>query len=87
MLNCQHHVSWIRAVEGGLHQCILCHQVVREKDVYPRLDDLPEAFRRRWREHEAAAGAGAPGDAATGRPPPTVAEIRAALAASGRSVA
>jgi hypothetical protein len=53
VLNCQHHVSWVRAVEGGLHQCILCTAVVTKKDVYPKLEDLPEDFVRRWDAHEA----------------------------------
>ena len=52
MLNCQHHISWVRAVEGGLHQCILCTAVVTKKDVYPKLEDLPAEFGRRWDEHE-----------------------------------
>jgi hypothetical protein len=52
VLNCQHHVSWVRAVEGGLHQCILCTAVVTKKDVYPKLEDLPEDFVRRWDAHE-----------------------------------
>jgi hypothetical protein len=26
---------------------------VSAKDVYPKLEDLPEEFRRRWEEHEA----------------------------------
>jgi hypothetical protein len=53
VLPCVHHVQWVRAVPGGLHQCILCQQVVTAKDVYPKLEDLPEEFRRRWEEHEA----------------------------------
>ncbi len=57
MLTCVHHVQWIRPVAGGLHQCILCQQVVRRTDVYPKLDDLPEEFRRRWDEHEKSSGA------------------------------
>ncbi len=71
MLTCVHHVQWVRPVAGGLHQCILCHQVVRRSDVYPKIDDLPEEFRRRWDEHEqggaaaAAAEGGAP-EKATG---------------------
>ncbi len=60
MLTCVHHVQWVRSVEGGLHQCILCQQVVGKKDVYPKLEDLPEEFRRRWDEHEAAGAAVAP---------------------------
>lgn len=53
MLNCQHHISWIRRVENGLHQCNLCQQVVTKKDVYPKLEDLPPEVLRRWDEHEA----------------------------------
>jgi hypothetical protein len=53
VLNCQHHVQWVRPVEGGLHQCILCQQVVTKKDVYPKLEDLPAEFRARWDAHEA----------------------------------
>lgn len=72
VLTCVHHVQWVRPVEGGLHQCILCQQVVRRTDVYPKLEDLPEEFRRRWDEHEkrgqpaaaAEGGAKAPGGAA-----------------------
>lgn len=57
MLTCVHHVSWVRPVPGGLHQCTLCTQVVSAKDVYPKLEDLPEEFRRRWEAHEATRGA------------------------------
>jgi hypothetical protein len=53
VLNCQHHISWVRPVAGGLHQCILCQQVVTRKDVYPKLEDLSEEIRRRWEAHEA----------------------------------
>ncbi|WP_248354393.1 hypothetical protein [Anaeromyxobacter oryzae] len=60
MLTCVHHISWIRPVDGGLHQCILCHQVVGRKDVYPKLEDLPPEVARRWEEHERSA---APKDA------------------------
>ncbi len=65
MLTCVHHIQWIREVPGGLHQCIQCWQVVAKKDVYPKLEDLPGDFSRRWDAHEAtraAAGAvAAPG--------------------------
>jgi len=64
VLNCQHHVSWIRQVPGGLHQCILCQRVVTKGDVTPRLDDLSEELRQRWDEHEARRGSDAPGAAA-----------------------
>jgi hypothetical protein len=66
VLNCQHHISWVRAVDGGLHQCILCFQVVTKKDVSPKLEDLPEECGRRWDAHEAtrpAAAATAPVEA------------------------
>lgn len=53
VLNCQHHIQWVREVAGGLHQCILCQQVVTRKDVYPKLEDLPDDFRKRWDAHEA----------------------------------
>jgi hypothetical protein len=53
VLNCQHHISWVREVAGGLHQCMLCTAVVTKKDVYPKLEDLPEEFQRRWDAHEA----------------------------------
>jgi len=53
VLNCQHHVQWVRQVAGGLHQCILCFQAVTKKDVSPKFEDLPDDFRRRWEAHEA----------------------------------
>jgi hypothetical protein len=67
VLNCQHHISWVRAVDGGLHQCILCTRVVTKKDVSPPLEELPEEFRRRWDAHEATRPAAAP--ASTEAPP------------------
>jgi hypothetical protein len=63
MLNCVHHVQWVREVPGGLHQCLQCLQVVGAKEVTPRFEDLPEEFRLRWHAHEAsreAASASAP---------------------------
>jgi len=39
---------------------MLCQQVVTAKDVYPKLEDLPEEFRRRWEEHEATRDAPKP---------------------------
>lgn len=56
MPNCPHHVQWVRELPEGLHQCIQCHQLVTRKDVYPKLEDLPEEFRRRWERHEATRG-------------------------------
>ncbi len=63
MLNCVHHVQWIREVPGGLHQCILCQQVVTAKDVQPKLEELPEEFRKRWEAHEATRVAPGPAPA------------------------
>lgn len=60
MLNCVHHVQWVQEVAGGLHQCILCLQVVGKKDVYPKFEDLPEEFRSRWEAHEATRDPPAP---------------------------
>jgi hypothetical protein len=76
VLTCQHHVQWVRQVDGGLHQCILCMRVVTKKDVYPKLEDLPEEFRLRWDAHEAtrpapAAAAAAMTKAATPTPTST----------------
>lgn len=65
-LNCQHHVSWVRPIAGGLHQCNLCGSAVGRTDVYPKVDDLPEAFRRAWDAHEARRGQ--PPDAAAKAP-------------------
>ncbi len=69
VLNCPHHIQWIRPVEGGLHQCIHCWQVVTRKDVYPKLEDLTPELRARWEAHEAR---GAPQEAAAtaGAPAP-----------------
>jgi hypothetical protein len=53
MLNCVHHIQWVREVHGGLHQCMQCFQVVTRKDVFPKFEDLPEEFRWRWDAHEA----------------------------------
>jgi hypothetical protein len=61
VLNCQHHIQWIRRAPDGLHQCILCHQAVSRKDVYPKFEDLSAEAQRRWEEHEAT------------RPPPAAA--------------
>jgi hypothetical protein len=44
---------WVVEVPGGLHQCLQCSQVVSAKDVYPKPEDLPAEFRRRWEAHEA----------------------------------
>lgn len=61
MLNCVHHVMWVRQVAGGLHQCVQCMRAVTRKDVTPAFDELPEDFRRRWEAHEAARQPAAPG--------------------------
>ncbi len=68
-MNCQHHVQWVRPVAGGLHQCILCQRVVGRAEVYPKLDDLPEEFRRRWEEHEAGSAKPAAAAPADGKAP------------------
>ncbi len=74
MLNCQHHIQWVREVPGGLHQCILCTQVVTKKDVQPKLEDLPEEFSRCWDAHEATRPPAAPPVAeAPAAPKPTAA--------------
>jgi hypothetical protein len=54
VLTCVHHVQWVRQAPGGLHQCILCYQVVSKKDVYPKFEDLSPEFRERWERHEAS---------------------------------
>jgi hypothetical protein len=60
---------WVRAIPGGLHQCIQCQRVVTRKDVSPSFDDLPEDFRRRWDAHEATREAAPrPGAVTTGDP-------------------
>jgi hypothetical protein len=56
VLNCPHHVQWVRRVPGGLHQCIQCFRVVTRQDIYPKYEDLTDEFRRRWDEHEATRG-------------------------------
>jgi len=89
VLNCQHHIQWVRQVPGGLHQCILCTQVVTKKDVQPKLEDLPEEFSRRWDAHEAtrppAAEAPAPPKPPAAKPP--AAEAPLAAAAQGATPA
>lgn len=50
---CVHHIQWVRELPDGLHQCIQCGQAVAAKDVYPKLEELPDDFRRRWEAHEA----------------------------------
>jgi hypothetical protein len=51
-MNCVHHVMWIVPVQGGLHACIQCKQVVRKKDITPSFDDLPLEFKQEWEAHE-----------------------------------
>jgi hypothetical protein len=51
----------VRPIDGGLHQCILCQQVVTKKDVYPKLEDLSAEARARWDAHEAKREAREPG--------------------------
>lgn len=59
-MNCPHHVSWVKPVAGGLHQCFQCWEVVTSKDIIPKFDDLSPELRQRWEEHEKK---GAPGGA------------------------
>jgi hypothetical protein len=66
VLNCPHHIQWVRPVPGGLHQCIQCFQVVTKKDVIPKFEDLPEEFRRLWDMHEATRGQSDAGASAHG---------------------
>jgi hypothetical protein len=66
VLNCPHHVQWVRRVPGGLHQCILCFQVVTKKDIYPKYEDLSDEFRQRWDAHEATRGQADAGASAHG---------------------
>ncbi len=68
MLNCQHHIQWVREVDGGLHQCILCHQVVSKKDVSPKFEDLTAELRSRWEAHEAKRAPPGGEDAAAAKP-------------------
>ncbi len=77
VLTCQHHIQWVREVPGGLHQCILCTQVVTKKDVQPKLEELPEEFGRRWDAHEATRPPAAPPAAEAPAPskPPTATPI------------
>jgi hypothetical protein len=72
VLNCQHHVSWVREVAGGLHQCILCTRVVTKAEVYPKLEDLPLEFQRRWDAWEEKQREAAQAPAPAGEPAPEV---------------
>lgn len=53
-MNCPHHVSWVKPVGGGLHQCFQCWEVVTSKDIIPKFEDLPAELQRRWEAHEKA---------------------------------
>ena len=52
MLSCIHHVTWLRAIEGGKHQCTYCREIVTKKDIYPKFEDLGAEFQQRWDRHE-----------------------------------
>jgi hypothetical protein len=52
MLACVHHISWVKPIEGGKHQCQYCKEVVTKKDVYPKFEDLGAAFAAKWDRHE-----------------------------------
>jgi hypothetical protein len=88
VLNCVHHIQWVRPIAGGLHQCIQCLQVVGKKDVYPKLEELSAELRARWDAHEASA-APAPGaaPARTATAPPTRAPAAPAAHGAAASVA
>ena len=60
MLSCIHHVTWLRAVEGGKHQCSYCREIVTKKDIYPKFEDLGAEFQQRWDRHEQGEGAKSP---------------------------
>ena len=53
-MNCPHHIQWVAPVGQGLHQCMLCYEVVSKKDVIPKFEDLGPEFQKRWDEHEQA---------------------------------
>ncbi len=52
MLACIHHVSWIKPVEGGKHQCSYCKELVEKKKIYPKFEELGAAFQAKWERHE-----------------------------------
>ena len=60
MLSCIHHVSWLRPIEGGKHQCSYCREVVTKKTLYPKFEDLGAEFQARWDAHEKGPAAPTP---------------------------
>lgn len=52
MLACMHHVSWLKQVANGKHQCTYCKAVVAKKDLTPKIEELGADFLARWDAHE-----------------------------------
>jgi hypothetical protein len=52
MLACIHHVTWLRRIEGGKHQCGYCGDIVTKKEIYPKFEDLGTDFQLNWDRHE-----------------------------------
>ena len=52
MLSCIHHVTWLKPIDGGKHQCSYCREVVTKKEIYPKFEDLGVEFQQRWDRHE-----------------------------------
>ncbi len=52
MLACNHHVSWVKPIEGGKFLCSYCKEEVARKQIYPKFEDLGADFQRKWDAHE-----------------------------------
>jgi hypothetical protein len=65
MLACIHHVTWLKPIEGGKHQCSYCKTVVAKKDIYPKFEDLGAEFQQRWERHEKVEAAPPPASPGT----------------------
>ena len=52
MLTCMHHVSWVKPIEGGKHQCQYCREEVAKKEIYPKWEELGATFQAKWDRHE-----------------------------------
>jgi hypothetical protein len=55
MLACNHHVSWVKPVADGKHQCTYCKAVVAKKEIWPKFEELGTEFQTRWDTHETSA--------------------------------